>query len=216
MKKGLTEIVAILDKSGSMGSVRDDALGGINTFIEDQKKAPGEALFTLVFFDSNMTVLYDGINIKEIHTLQKNEYVPSGNTALNDAICSTIDSVGKRLASMKEEDRPEKVLVAILTDGMENDSKSFTRADVKERIDHQREKYNWEFVFLAANQDAFATSEAYGISAANTVNYSATPTGTMKAMNMFSSNTVLYRSGLDMHYSDIVDEEVEEKVKIST
>lgn len=171
MKKDSAEIVFILDRSGSMGSMAQEAISGFNAFLEDQKKLPGEARLTLVLFDHEYTLVYGGKDIKSAEPLCDHTYVPRGCTALLDSIGRTIDDVGKRLNEMAEEERPGKVLVAILTDGLENASSDFTKAKISEMISHQREKYAWEFVFLAANQDAISEAAKIGINANLSMNY---------------------------------------------
>lgn len=194
MKKGLTEIIAILDRSGSMGHIRSDAIGGFNTFIDEQRKVPGDALVTTVIFDDVIETLYSGVPIKDVKPLTEKEYVPRNMTALMDAIGKTVNEVGVRLAATKEEDRPEKVMVCILTDGLENASKEFSRSRVKEMIDHQRSKYSWEFSYLGANQDAFAEATSIGISGCYTANYAATGAGTRSALKSMSAFATSYRT----------------------
>lgn len=169
MKKDLTEIVCILDMSGSMASTREDAIGGFNNFIEEQKKLPGECNVTVVFFNSSEYKKWaDGKPLKSIPKLGQ-EYQPNAMTPLLDAVGKTINDVGARLAATAEKDRPERVLVIIITDGQENVSKEFTKKQVKEMVKHQEEKYFWKFLFLGENMDAFA--EAGGMGIVQAVNY---------------------------------------------
>lgn len=169
MKDNLTEIVVILDQSGSMSVVAKDTIGSFNTFIEDQKNAPGEANFTLVLFASHgeQKTVANAVPIAEAKKLTSKTYKPDGMTALLDAVASTIDMVGMRLAVIDEADRPSKVIVCIITDGEENHSRNFSKDAVKERITHQIEKYNWQFVYLGANQDSFAEARNIGINNAS-------------------------------------------------
>ena len=192
MKQGLTEIVAILDKSGSMMPVAGDSIGGINSFITEQASLPGDASFTLTLFDTNITKKYDGVPIKNVKPLEKNDYIPGGNTSLLDAIGVTINEVGARLASLPETDRPEKVIFAILTDGEENSSREYSRSQIFDMINHQREKYNWEFMFLAANQDAISTGQQMGI--LHSANYVSDSNGTQDAYMSISRSVKAYRS----------------------
>lgn len=172
MKEGLTEMVLVLDKSGSMGSTKKDVIGGLNTFIEEQKKVPGEATFTLVQFDSKMELKFLNKNIKDIPTLTEDDYKPNGTTALLESTIKTIDEVGARLAALKEEDRPEKVIFAIMTDGEENSSGAeFTKELLAEKIKHQTDVYKWTFLFLGANIDVFADAKSYNIPLANSMSY---------------------------------------------
>ena len=165
MKKGLSELIFILDKSGSMSSLTDDVIGGFNSLIEKQKEEEGEAYVSTILFDHEIEILHNHINITEITPITNKEYEPGGMTALLDAIGSTIDSVGKRLSETPEDERPEKVIIAITTDGMENSSKEYTKAQVKEKIEHQQDKYSWTFIFLGANMDAVSEAVSLGIDA---------------------------------------------------
>lgn len=177
MNANLTELVCIIDKSGSMGAIQSDAIGGFNSFLAAQKKEPGDTRFTLVLFDTQFETPYHGVPIKDVVPLDETSYVPGGCTALLDATGQTIRGIGKRLEKTPEADRPGKVIVAILTDGEENSSRHFNQQQVLDMITHQQAKYNWEFVFLAANQDAIATGASIGIQAADSVAFSATPDG---------------------------------------
>ena len=178
MNKNLCEIVCIIDKSGSMGSIRTDAIGGFNSFLAEQRKLPGDAVVTLVLFDDKTTKAYEGRKIQDTEPLGETSYIPGGGTALLDAVGTTIDSVGKRLADTAESSRPGKVIVAILTDGEENSSLKYTYAQITERIDRQTNVYKWEFLFLAANQDAIASAANLHIQAENAVAFNATAEGT--------------------------------------
>ena len=164
-----TEIVCVIDKSGSMGSVTRDSINGFNEFLKQQQELPGEAKFTLILFDTNYNIICNGINIKDAEPLTNKTYVPSGFTALLDAVGKAIDSVGERLSNSLE--KPSKVIVAILTDGEENSSKEYSLATIKSKVEHQQNNYSWEFIYLGANQDAFAEASKLGIKAYNTFNY---------------------------------------------
>lgn len=177
MKQGLTEIITIIDKSGSMESIKSDAIGGFNNLIESQKETEGQTNFTLALFDDEYNLVYNGVPIKKVKKLTNTSYNPNGSTALYDAIGKTLNEVGVRLHNTKEEERPEKIIVAILTDGEENSSKEFTREKIFEMIQHQKEVYSWEFIFLAANQDAMTAASSISISATNTLNFSSTSKG---------------------------------------
>lgn len=185
------EIVAILDRSGSMMSTAKDAVGGFTALINEQKKIPGEVLVTLVQFDDVIETVYEARDIKEINGLVLQ---PRNTTALLDAIGKTINSVGDRLAKTLESDRPEKVLVVIITDGGENASKGFTNAKINEMIKTQRDTYNWEFVFIGANQDAIATASQFGIGYANAMTYAATSLGTNAAYGALSKGITKMRT----------------------
>ena len=177
MNANLTEIVFILDRSGSMSSLTSDTIGGFNSFIEKQKNEPGEALLTTILFDDQYEVLHNGMNLKEVQPMTRDQYWARGMTAMYDAIGKTINEVGARLSATSEEDRPSKVIFVITTDGMENASREYTQAKVKEMIQHQTEKYSWEFIFLGANIDSAKQARDIGISSDFAANYCATADG---------------------------------------
>lgn len=194
-RKDHTELVCVIDRSGSMKALQQEAIGGFNSFLDSQRQVPGTASVTLVLFDHEYKVPYENVDLKTVQNLTDKTYVPRGLTALLDAIGRAIDDVGARLAKAIEEKRPEKVMVCILTDGLENASKEFTYSKIKEMIEHQRDKYKWEFSFLAANQDAFAEAGSMGISKQMTHNYAATGAGTKSALRAMSSFATSYRTG---------------------
>lgn len=173
----LTDITFILDRSGSMYRLVDDTIGGFNRFLADQKKVAGAANVTLVSFADRPTTVYAGKPLADAPLLSRETYCPSGNTALYDAICETVDAAGARFAAMPESERPGMVLVVIITDGEENRSVKFSREDVFERITTQQDVYKWTFMFLGANQDAFKAAGAMGIQQNLAATYSASPTG---------------------------------------
>lgn len=195
-----SHIVFIVDKSGSMGSIKSDAIGGFNSFLKDQKACPGEASLTLVLFDHEYHGRIEYSNIQDAKELTSNTYQPSGMTALLDAMGRTIDSQGELLSKMSESDRPNKVIVVVITDGEENSSKEYTRQRIKEMIKLQQETYNWEFIFLAANQDAFAEAEKFGFQAKNTTNYVNTSFGVKSAYASTSNLVRGMRSGPDASF----------------
>jgi len=186
MNADLTEIICILDRSGSMAGIRSDAIGGFNTFLAEQQKIPGEARLTLVLFNHEYQRTLDAAPLSEVQPLTEATYVPDGMTALLDAVGRTIDEVGKRLADTPEAERPNAVLICILTDGLENRSSDYSREKVREMIEHQQEKYGWTFVFLAANQDAFDEARKLGIRKEDAVNYDATADGVREAYDVMS------------------------------
>ena len=155
MKPDLTDITLVVDRSGSMEQVQKDAQGGVNSFIKEQAKEPGEALLTLVQFDTEYEFLHEGVPISQV---PEYKLVPRGMTALLDAVGRAINETGERLSKMKEQDRPGLVIFVVMTDGLENSSKEFSKDLIKEMIKRQQEKYNWHFTFLGANQDAIATA----------------------------------------------------------
>jgi len=192
--KDYSEIVVIVDRSGSMQAIREDAIGGFNTFLEEQKKVPGSANLTLVLFNHEYQLVHSAVPLDNVKALDSATYVPGGTTALLDAVGRTIDDIGKRLSETVDADRPNKVIVAILTDGLENASKDYTRERIFEMISHQRDKYKWEFFFLAANQDAIQSGTSIGVVAANTMSFAATPNGTKMAYRGMSNSVTRSRT----------------------
>lgn len=178
MKKGLTELVFILDRSGSMSGLESDTIGGYNALLEKQKKEPGEAVITTVLFDDKYELLHDRINIRGIVPITDREYYVRGSTALLDAVGKTINKIGNAQKHTAEDERAEHVMFVITTDGMENASCEFSYAKVRKMIEHQKRKYGWEFIFLGANIDAIATAERFGISEDRATNYNADSEGT--------------------------------------
>lgn len=171
MKKGLSFIAFVLDRSGSMGAMVTEAIGGFNSFVEDQQKEPGEALFTLAQFDHEYERVFDGIDLKDVPKLDVKRYVPRGTTALRDAVGRTILDVGKKLEAMSEDERPEHVIFVVLTDGMENASKDFSPEKLREMVDHQENVYSWKFLFLGANMDSFSEAHQMGMPQAAAMNF---------------------------------------------
>ena len=178
MKKNLTEIVFILDRSGSMAGLEDDTIGGFNAMIEKQKREQGEAVVSTVLFDNVSEVLHDRADIQKIEPMTRKDYYVRGCTALLDAVGKAIHHIGNVHKYAREEDRPEKTLFIITTDGMENASRQYSYKDVKRMIDRQKEKYGWEFLFLGANIDATREAARFGISADCAADYHADSKGT--------------------------------------
>lgn len=172
-----TDITIILDRSGSMGSVRNDTVGGFNSFLDDQKKVEGEAVLSLVQFDHEYSVVYPSTDIQKAPHLDDSTFQPRGTTALYDAIGRTINAVGDRLSGTSEAERPDHVLLVILTDGFENASREFDAKKVGELISHQSDVYQWQFVFLGANQDAILSAQQINIPRAASMTYAPTPDG---------------------------------------
>jgi len=162
MDMNLTEIIFLLDRSGSMSGLEPDTIGGFNTFIEKQKELEGKINVTAVLFDNKYEILWNGIDADKAR-LTDEEYYVRGSTALLDAVGKTIFDVGYRLSKTSEDTRPGKVIFVITTDGMENSSREFTYKKVKELICHQQQRYNWEFIFLGANIDAEKEADSIGI-----------------------------------------------------
>lgn len=202
MKPTLTELVCILDMSGSMGHLRSDTIGGYNTYISDQQKAPGEAFLTTVLFNDAYQLLHDHVAIQEVGNLAWGDYVPRGTTALLDAVGRTINDVGNRLRDTPEEERPAKVMFVITTDGYENASKDFTQVQVKQMIEHQKEKYAWEFLFIGAGIDAQEAAGGIGIGAVAAVNCSADAVGMGTMYQSISKAACYVRAGGTMDNQD--------------
>lgn len=165
MKKGLTELVFILDKSGSMHGLEGDTIGGYNSLLEKQKKEPGSANVTTVLFSSDIRLLYDRVPIDSVPALTDKEYTTGGMTALLDAVGTTVDRLAQVEKQLADDQKAEKVIIAIITDGFENASREYRYETLKRLIEHQKNKYDWEFLFLGANMDAVAEASHFGIGA---------------------------------------------------
>jgi uncharacterized protein YegL len=177
MKKGLTELVFILDKSGSMGGLEKDTIGGFNAMLEKQKAVDGECRITTALFDNRYELLHDRIDIRAVTPITEKEYFVGGSTALLDAIGRTIHKIGNAQRRTAEEFRAEKVLFVIITDGEENSSREFSADRIKAQIERQKSRYGWEFIFLGANIDAVETAGRFGINADRAQNYHADSEG---------------------------------------
>ncbi len=178
MKKNLTELVFILDRSGSMSGMEEDTIGGFNAMIEKQKKLEGEAIVSTVLFSTSSKVLHDRVDIDKIEPMNDNQYQVGGGTALLDAIGGAIHHIGNVHKYARDEDRPEHTMFIITTDGMENASHMYGSDRVKEMIRRQEERYGWEFLFVAANIDAVEVAEHIGIRCERAANYNYSRKGT--------------------------------------
>lgn len=178
MKKGLTELVFILDRSGSMSGLESDTIGGYNSMLEKQKKEPGEAIVTTVLFDDKYELLHDRINLRGISPITDKEYFARGTTALLDAVGKTINKIENAQKHTTEDERAEHVMFVIITDGMENASREFGYEKVRRMIERQKSECGWEFIFLGANIDAVETAERFGINSDRAANYNADSEGT--------------------------------------
>jgi uncharacterized protein YegL len=207
MKENYTHISLILDRSGSMQSIKNDTIGGVNAFLEEQKKNGVDVTVTFVQFDTHYSLMNDFTPISDVALLNESTYIPRASTALLDAIGRTVNSVGEQLAKMDEADRPSKVVTVIITDGFENASREFDSKTIKTMIENQTNNFNWEFVFLGANQDAILTSSSLGIRADSTLSYAATPKGAGMAFRAVSRGVAEYSRSLVGGGVSFMDEE---------
>lgn len=195
MKKNLTEIVFILDESGSMCNLISDTIGGFNSLIEKQKKEANEALVSTVLFSTASKVIHDRVPIEQISQMTEKDYCPGGSTALFDAVGNAVHHIGNIHKYARREDIPEHTIFVITTDGMENASRFYSREKVKQMILRQQERYGWEFIFLGANIDSSETAESIGISKDTAVNYCADAEGTSMLYCAMSAAVSSVRNG---------------------
>ena len=193
MKKNLTELVFILDKSGSMSGLEKDTIGGFNSMLEQQRKVDGECVITTVLFDNRYELLHDRIDIRAVQPITGKEYFVGGSTALLDAIGRTIHKIDTAQKNTTEEYRAEKVMFVIITDGEENASRCYSSAQIRQMIQHQKERYGWEFIFLGANIDAVETAGRFGIDADRAVDYVPDGEGTELNFRMMSETVATFR-----------------------
>ena len=208
MRKGLTEVVFILDRSGSMSGLEADTIGGFNSMIAKQKKEEGEAYISTVLFDDTCEVLYDRVPVNKVEPMNDNQYYVRGCTALLDAIGGAIHHIGNVHKYAREEDRPEKTLFIITTDGMENASRKYSYEKVKEMVERQKEKYGWEFLFLGANIDAIDVAGKFGIDSNRALNYVSDHKGTQlnyevlnKTVSEFRASKSLVKEEIDAMFA---------------
>ena len=178
MKKNLTEIIFILDRSGSMQGLEKDTIGGFNSLIEKQKKIEGDALISTVLFANESKVIHDRVDVKDVKPMTENNYITGGCTALLDAIGNAIHHISNIHKYARKEDVPEHTLFVITTDGMENASRTYTYPKVKKLIENQKEKHGWEFMFLGANIDTVNVASYMGIDESRAVNFNCDSEGT--------------------------------------
>lgn len=178
MGNNITELVFILDRSGSMSGLESDTIGGFNAMLEKQKAQPGKAYVTTVLFDNELQTLHDRIPLERVRPLTDKDYTVRGSTALLDAMGHTIRHIASIHRYARPEDVPERTVFVITTDGMENASHRFTADQIRAKVEHEKKKYGWEFLFLGANIDAIGTASRFGIGADRAVNYRADKKGT--------------------------------------
>ena len=215
MRKNLTEIVFILDRSGSMSGLEADTIGGFNSMIEKQKKAEGEALISTVLFDNTSEVIHDRVSVQNIKPMTDEDYTVRGCTALLDAIGGAIHHIGNVHKYARAEDVPEHTMFVITTDGMENASRRYDSEKVKKMIERQKEKYGWEFLFLGANIDAVETARGFGISEDRAVNYHSDSEGTQLYYEVLNDAISAVRSSapLGADWKSRIDEDYEKRGK---
>jgi hypothetical protein len=193
MRLNFTSINILLDRSGSMQKVSDDTVGGLNSFLNEQRKVKGDAVVSLATFSTDYTLIHDFVPLEQVGDLSSKTYNPAGFTALLDSIGKMVNGTGAKLAAMKEEERPSQVLFVIISDGEENRSKEFTRSKIFEMISHQRDKYNWNFVYIGCNQEQIQEAVNLGIAPANAAVYDQTKGGTRRLFKSISENATSYR-----------------------
>lgn len=193
MKKNLTELVFILDKSGSMSGLEKDTIGGCNSMLAQQRRVDGECIITTVLFDNRYELLHDRIDIRAVRPITDREYYAGGSTALLDAIGRTIHKISTAQENTAEDYRAEKVMFVIITDGEENASRDYSAERVKEMIHRQKERYGWEFIFLGANIDAVVTAGRFGIDADRALDYVPDAQGTALNFRMMSETVASFR-----------------------
>ena len=203
MTNNQTELVFILDRSGSMGGLESDTIGGFNSMLAKQQEEPGDCRITTVLFDNRYEVLHDRIDLKAVSPITDKEYYVRGNTALLDAVGRTIGKIGGVQKNTTEEYRADKVLFVITTDGMENASREFSYDKIKSMIEHQKSKYGWEFIFLGANIDAVDVADRFGIAGNRTQNFHNDRAGIELNYNVLSETVSCYRAApLGATFSD--------------
>ena len=206
MKKNLTYIIFVVDRSGSMSSIKKDMIGGFNAFIAEQKKIKGDCKVFFYQFDTDYDTVYEGIDLNHVKDLDDNTYQPRGGTALYPSFGKTIEDIGKKLTTMSEDEKPERILFVTITDGEHNSSISkvngetvnyetfheFTSKEVKSMVEHQTQIYKWDFAYIGANQDAWAVGSSMGV--CNNLNYVASAKGTRAMFDSLSKSTSVYRA----------------------
>lgn len=190
MKKDKSEVIIVLDRSGSMHSIKNDMEGGFKTFLEKQKEQPGECNLSLYQFDDQYEAVFENRNIKDVNEIS---IVPRGGTALLDAIGKATNTVGEKLSNLPEEERPETVIMAVITDGQENSSKEFNTLKVKEMVEYQSNVYNWKYVFMGANQDAILNGAGFGFHGGTSLSYGTSSCAISGAFSAFSSGVSCMR-----------------------
>ena len=215
MKNNLTELVFILDKSGSMAGLEADTIGGFNVMLKKQQKADGDAFVTTVLFNHDYELLHDRIHVKGISAMTEKDYEVGGTTALLDAIGFTIQKIKNVQKRTSESERAKEVLFVITTDGMENASNEFTAEKIKKMIHDQKEKYDWQFIFLGANIDAVTTAAQFGIEEDFAVDYHADDIGTQLNYEAVSEAVSNLRNGktIDRSWKEEIERDYQQRLK---
>ena len=216
MKKNLTELVMILDRSGSMGGLESDTIGGYNSMLKKQREEDGEVLVSTVLFDDRSEVLYDRVPLEKMPQMTEKEYYVRGCTALLDAVGGAIRHIGNVHKYAREEDRPEKTIFVITTDGLENASREYSYGRVKKMVEQQKEKYGWEFLFLGANIDAIETAGRFGISADRAAKYNSDREGTALNYEVLAETVCKMRvaaAPIDAGWKKRIDEDYQRRGK---
>jgi len=213
MKSNKFELVFILDRSGSMGGLESDTIGGFNSMLKKQQKEQGCARVTTVLFDDKYEILHDRINLENINLITEQEYYVRGTTALLDAMGKTINKIHNAQKNTKSDAKAAKVLFVVITDGLENASREFSHAKIKHMVCSAKENHNWEFIFLGANIDAVSTAKDYGISPENAANYHADSTGTQVSYAAVANAITQLRtkSKISQEWRDCVDADYEKR-----
>ena len=211
----MTELVFILDRSGSMGGLESDTIGGFNSMLAKQKQEPGQCLVSTVLFDSEIQVIQDRVPLEQVPALTDKEYFVRGCTALLDAVGGAIHHIGNVHKYARPEDRPERTLFVITTDGLENASHRYDYERVKAMIERQKEKYGWEFIFLGANIDAAKEAARFGISADRAVRYQCDSVGTALNFEVISEAVTCARAAVPLRASwkDRIEEDFKKRGK---
>lgn len=213
MNSNLTELVFILDCSGSMAGLEADTIGGFNAMVEKQKKEPGQALLSAVLFSDESAVLYDRVDIQKVEPMTERQYSVGGCTALLDAIGGAVHHIANVHKYAREEDRPGKTVFVITTDGMENASRAYSYEQVQRMVKHEQEKYGWEFLFLGANMDAISAARSFGIRADRAVRYRSDSAGTELNYRVVSETVARVRrhEKIDADWSAPIEADVKKR-----
>jgi len=212
MKTNLTELVFIIDRSGSMGGLEGDTIGGFNSMLAKQQAEPGECRVTTVLFDNYYEILHDRIDMKAVRPMTDKEYFVRGSTALLDAVGRSINKIGGVQKNTAEDCRAEKVLFVIITDGMENASREFDYSGIKSMIERQKSKYGWEFIFLGANIDAVEVADRFGVARNRAQNFHNDSKGVALNYSVLSETVVAFRgAGIDDNWSEDIQADYEKR-----